>query len=67
MTFFFPPRLNRGLSDVANNVLKEHELRFTTLIEGTPNDALSWYRAQGKTPPSQGAFTMRNRTLKDTA
>lgn len=63
----FPPApwLNRVLSDVVNNMLKAPELGITTVIGGNPNDALSWYRAQGKTPPSQGAFAMRNCTLKD--
>lgn len=63
--FFLPPRLNTVLSNVVNNILKAPELGFTTVIGGNPNNALSWYRAQGKTPPSQGVFAMRNRTLKD--
>lgn len=61
---FFPPRLNRVLSDIVNNMLKAPELEFTIITGGKPDYVLSW-GTEDKASNRQAVFAMRNCILKN--
>lgn len=62
--YLFFTGLNGAPRDVVNGVLKAPELTFTAGIGRNSAGALSWCRAQGKTPPSQGDFAVRTHNVK---